>query len=80
LLSGRKWNRRFRTSAAGKFAALFARRASRDLFDSHALLSRKDLDEKRLRSAFLVFGGMNRRDWRTIDFLEKHDRFRIPWL
>ncbi|MFW6114506.1 MAG: nucleotidyl transferase AbiEii/AbiGii toxin family protein [bacterium] len=52
--------------AAGKLAALFARRASRDLFDAHQLLHQPGLDDQRLRTAFLVYGGMNRKDWRTI--------------
>lgn len=52
--------------AAGKLAALLARRASRDLFDAHHLLLRGGLDSQRLRIAFVVYGAMNRRDWRTV--------------
>ena len=52
--------------AAGKLAALLARRASRDLFDAHHLLLRGDLDPQRLRIAFVVYGAMNRKDWRTV--------------
>ncbi len=52
--------------AAGKFAALLSRRAGRDLFDAHALLARKDFDDRRLRTAFVAFGAMNRVDWRTV--------------
>ncbi len=52
--------------AAGKLAALFARRASRDLFDAHQLLTGGKLNRERLRLAFVLYGGMNRRDWRTI--------------
>ncbi len=52
--------------AAGKLAALLARQASRDLFDAHHLLSRGDLDAQRLRVAFVVYGAMNRKDWRTV--------------
>ena len=52
--------------AAGKLAALLARRASRDLFDAHHLLLRGGLDPKRLRIAFVVYGAMNRKDWRTV--------------
>ncbi len=52
--------------AAGKLVALFARRASRDLFDAHALLTQIDLDTARLRTAFVAIGAMNRVDWRTI--------------
>ena len=52
--------------AAGKLAALLARRASRDLFDAHHLLLRGGLDPQRLRVAFVVYGAMNRKDWRTV--------------
>jgi predicted nucleotidyltransferase component of viral defense system len=52
--------------AAGKFAALFSRHAGRDLFDSHALLTRVELDDRKLRTAFVAIGAMNRKDWRTI--------------
>ena len=52
--------------AAGKLAALFARSASRDLFDVRHLLRDVALDRARLRLAFVVYGGANRRDWRTI--------------
>jgi len=55
--------------AAGKLAALLSRRASRDLFDSHILLTRmpgEPLDRERLRLAFVVYGGLNRKDWRTV--------------
>ncbi len=52
--------------AAGKLIALFARHASRDLFDAHRLLNRKDLDTTKLRLGFVVYGAMNRKDWRTV--------------
>jgi hypothetical protein len=52
--------------AAGKLAALFSRQASRDLFDAHALLLSDDLDHATLRPAFVAYGAMNRKDWRTI--------------
>lgn len=52
--------------AAGKLAALLARNASRDLYDADALLQRGDLDPSRLRLAFLVYGGLNRKDWRSV--------------
>jgi len=52
--------------AAGKLAALLARRQARDLFDSHAILNMENLDHERLRTAFVVYGAMNRKDWRTI--------------
>ena len=51
--------------AAGKLAALCARHASRDLFDARELLRRTDLDRSRLRLAFVVYGGLNRKDFRT---------------
>jgi len=52
--------------AAGKLAALFARNASRDLYDAHFLLTEAGLDFSMLRLAFTVYGGINRRDWREI--------------
>ena len=52
--------------AAGKLSALLARHASRDLFDAHELLTNHELDTTRLRLGFVVYGGMNRRDWRTV--------------
>lgn len=52
--------------AAGKLAALLARGASRDLFDAHRLLTTVEFDAARLRLAFVVYGGINRRDWRTL--------------
>ena len=60
---------------AGKLAALFARHQARDLFDSHQLLINTSFDPKRLRPAFVVYGALNRKDWRTIslkdiDFIE----------
>ncbi len=52
--------------AAGKLAALLVRRQARDLFDSHRILHRKNFDHDRLRTAFVVYGAMNRKDWRTV--------------
>ena len=52
--------------AAGKLAALLARRQARDLFDSHGILQMGNLDHDRLRTAFIVYGAMNRKDWRTV--------------
>jgi hypothetical protein len=52
--------------AAGKLAALFSRRQARDLFDSHKLMTGGNLEPERLRTAFVVYGGMNRRDWREV--------------
>jgi predicted nucleotidyltransferase component of viral defense system len=52
--------------AAGKLAALVARSASRDVFDARELLRRPGLDRPKLRLGFVVYGGMNREDWRAI--------------
>jgi len=52
--------------AAGKLAALLARRASRDLFDANQLLARGDLEREKLRLGFVVYGAMNRIDWRKV--------------
>jgi hypothetical protein len=52
--------------AAGKLAALLARQASRDLFDVHLLLTQQELDPRMLRLAFVVYGAMNRVDWRSV--------------
>jgi hypothetical protein len=51
---------------AGKLAALLARTASRDVFDAHALLATPGLDLAKLRLGFVVYGGINRKDWRTV--------------
>ena len=52
--------------AAGKLAALLARRQARDLFDSHRIFQMHNLDPHRLRIGFVVYGAMNRKDWRTV--------------
>jgi predicted nucleotidyltransferase component of viral defense system len=52
--------------AAGKLAALLSRKQARDLFDVHQLLQLKELDRDRLRVAFVVYGAMNRKDWRYV--------------
>jgi hypothetical protein len=52
--------------ASGKLAALMARHVSRDLYDAHGLLTGQQLDDDRLRLGFVVYGGMNRIDWRTV--------------
>jgi hypothetical protein len=52
--------------AAGKLAALMARRQARDLFDSHRILRMENLDLQRLRIGFVVYGAMNRKDWREV--------------
>ena len=52
--------------AAGKLSALLARRKARDLFDSRLIFSMDGLDFERLRIAFVVYGAMGRKDWRTV--------------
>ncbi len=52
--------------AAGKLCALFDRNASRDAFDMHYLFREGDLDWKRLKLGFVIYGGASRRDWRTL--------------
>lgn len=52
--------------AAGKLAALLTRGQARDLFDCHRILNMDYLERNRLRIAFVVYGGMNRKDWRTV--------------
>jgi hypothetical protein len=52
--------------AAGKLAALLARGASRDLFDARELLALDRFDLDKLRLAFVVYGGINRVDWRGV--------------
>lgn len=52
--------------AAGKLAALLARETIRDLFDAYQLLTRKEFDREKLRLAFILYGAMNRKDWRTV--------------
>jgi Nucleotidyl transferase AbiEii toxin, Type IV TA system len=51
---------------AGTLAALLARHASRDLFDAYQILTNTKLNEKRLRLAFIIYGAMNRKDWREV--------------
>jgi hypothetical protein len=52
--------------AAGKLAALLSRKQSRDLFDCHQILGLEGLRRDQLRLAFVVYGAMNRKDWRTV--------------
>jgi predicted nucleotidyltransferase component of viral defense system len=52
--------------AAGKLAALMARHASRDLFDAYQILTNSKFNEKQLRLAFVIYGAMNRKDWREV--------------
>ncbi len=52
---------------AGKLQALLGRIASRDLFDSHQLLTSWPLEQEKLRQAFTVYTGMRKDGWREID-------------
>lgn len=52
--------------AAGKLAALLARCASRDLYDAYQLFTFHSFDINKLRLAFVVYGSIDRKDWRTI--------------
>lgn len=58
--------------AAGKLAALLSRTASRDLFDASQLLRGGGLDAGKLRLAFVVYGGVSRKDWRTVSVDDVH--------
>lgn len=72
--------------AAGKLTALCSRHASRDIFDARELLRRTDLDRDKLRLAFVVYGGLNRKDWRTVQIGDvsaeaaKLERELVPML
>mgnify|MGYP000896496573 CR=1 FL=1 len=52
--------------AAGKLAALLSRKRARDLFDACQIFGMSGLDLVRLRLGFVVYGAMNRRDWREV--------------
>ena len=52
--------------AAGKLNALLERDVSRDLFDSHRLLTQWPLDIEQLRLAFTVYAGMRKHSWQQI--------------
>ncbi len=58
--------------ASGKLAALVARTASRDVFDAREMLRRGGLDRDKLRLGFVVYGGLNRVDWRAITLENVH--------
>lgn len=49
----------FHELAAGKLTALFARNASRDLFDAHHLLTKTQFNTEQLRLAFILYIGMS---------------------
>ena len=52
--------------AAGKLCALYDRGAPRDLYDAGLIPGLPGLDPAKLRTAFVVYGGGARRDWRTV--------------
>jgi hypothetical protein len=52
--------------ATSKHRALFTQYASRNLFDTHALFGRDDLDRHKLRLGFIDYGAISRRHWRTV--------------
>ncbi len=49
--------------AAGKLNALLEREVSRDLFDSHQLLTKWPLEIEKLRLAFTIYAGMRKQEW-----------------
>jgi predicted nucleotidyltransferase component of viral defense system len=51
---------------AGKLTALFARQASRDLFDAYNLLLSDNLNFNQLRMLLCVYGAMSSIDFRTV--------------
>lgn len=56
----------FHELAAGKLAALLSRKQARDLFDCCEIFDFSVIDHSKLRTTFVVYGAMNRKDWRTI--------------
>jgi hypothetical protein len=52
--------------AAGKLNALLEREVSRDLFDSHQLLTKWPLNNEKLRLAFTVYAAMKKQSWQHI--------------
>jgi plasmid maintenance system killer protein len=60
----------FHELAAGKIVALFSWGQARDLFDCHQIFYKCDPDYQKLRLAFVVYGAMNRKDWRTVSLNE----------
>jgi hypothetical protein len=68
--------------AAGKLNALLEREVSRDLFDSHQLLTSWPLNAEKLRIAFTVYAGMRKQGWEQINvdkvmFSEKDIRDKL---
>lgn len=53
--------------AGGKLSALMSRGQARDLYDCSQLFTLKELETEKLRHGFVLYGAMNRKDWRTIN-------------
>lgn len=51
---------------AGKLSALFTRKAARDLFDVHYLMHNMNIDLKKLKTTFLIYGIMGPKDLRNV--------------
>ena len=47
-------------------SASFNRTVSRDLFDAHYLITKLDLDRKKLRAAFVVYLAMTKSDLESL--------------
>ena len=62
--------------AAGKLRALFSRHSSRDLFDTHQLLTNPHIDIDKLRLGFILYGAASRKDWRHIQVSDIHFDWR----
>ena len=52
--------------AAGKLSALYSRHYPRDLFDAGLIPDLPGLEPAKLRTAFVVYGGGARSDWRAV--------------
>lgn len=71
---------------AGKLSALLSRDKGRDLFDCVGIFDMEILERDRLRTAFVVYGGMSRKDWRTVSVkdvnfdLEELEKLLTPAL
>jgi len=47
--------------SAGKLTALIDRKAGRDIFDAHHLLTKLNLDDKKLRTALIIYSAISRK-------------------
>ena len=72
--------------AAGKLSALLSRDKGRDLLDCVGIFDMEIPERDRLRTAFVVYGGMSRKDWRTVSVkdvnfdLEELEKLLTPAL